>query len=305
MRIGLIGAGRWGKRYIETLSRIPGIELTHLASKNPDSSLLVSSACKIITHWQDLLKERLDGIIIATPPQTHFEIASAAIIAGIPILIEKPMTLSLLEARKLVQAATDYGVLTMVGHTHLFSAAFRKLKIISQRMGKLKHIISLGGNWGPFRIDTPPLWDWAPHDIAMSLELTGNYPLHIEAKRIEFIEQSQGIGETVNIMLSFDSGSYADIQVSNIQKNKTRFFEAVYENGSLVYDDLADNKLVLSVSSEAVPTPIILDKSLSLTNLVYEFSHAISAGNRYDRSLHLGLQVVEVLDECQRRLTGK
>ena len=305
MQIGLIGAGRWGKRYIETLSRMPGINLAHLASRNPESVSLVPSGCKVTPRWRDLLEDPgLDGIIIATPPETHLEIALEAIHAGMPILVEKPMTSSLPAARAIVKEATDCGVLTMVGHTHLFSAAFCQLKMKGQSLGRLKNIRSAAGNWGPFRPDTPPLWDWAPHDIAMSIELSGSYPVHIEAKRTGWIKQPQGTGEAITIIFGFESGACAEIHISNIQRHKQRLFEATYESGSLIYDDLAENKLAFQSSSGSMPEPVAIDQSLPLTNLVAEFCRAIGEGQRSNQSLQLGLQVVEVLAECQKFLNA-
>jgi len=305
MQIGLIGAGRWGKRYIETLSRMPGISLAHLVSRNPESVSLVPLGCKVTPHWRDMLEDTsLDGVIIATPPETHSEIAIGAIQAGIPVLIEKPMTVSLPDAQNIVKEAADCGVLTMIGHTHLFSAAFRKLKMKGHALGRLKNIRSAGGAWGPFRPDTPPLWDWAPHDVAMSIELSGSYPLHIEAKRTGWIQKSQGAGEAISIILGFESGASAEIHISNIQRHKQRVFEATYEGGSLIYDDLADNKLVFKGSSGSMAEPVAIDQSPPLTNLVAEFCHAIGEGHRSNQSLHLGLQVVEVLAECQKLLNA-
>jgi len=301
MQIGLIGAGRWGKRYIETLSRMPGVTLACLASGNPESAALVPSTCRITPRWQDLLtqKNRPDGIIIATPPGTHLEIAVAAIRAGIPVLVEKPMTLSLAESETIVKETELSRVLTMVGHTHLFSAAFRELKVKGRALGRLKNIRSAGGGWGPFRPDTPPLWDWAPHDVAMTLDLLGSYPVRIEAERTGRIPQQQGSGEAFSIALGFESGVSAQISVSNIQKQKQRVFEAVYEDGSLTYDDLAQDKLVFRPSSGAALEPVAIEHSMPLSNLVAEFCRDIGEGKRSDPSLRLGLEVVRALAKCQ------
>ncbi|MBU1340005.1 MAG: Gfo/Idh/MocA family oxidoreductase [Proteobacteria bacterium] len=306
MKIGLIGAGRWGKCYINTLNHIPGIKLAYLASGNPKSISLIPSDCKITQDWRYLLEDTsLDGVIIATPPETHMEIALGAISAGLPVLIEKPMVLSLSDARNLNKKASDCEVLTMVGHTHLFSAAFRELKIKSQSLGKLKSIRSIGGNWGPFRPDTPMLWDWAPHDIAMSIDLSGSYPIQIEAKQTGWMQQASGIGESFTILLGYESGACTEIHISNIQKDKQRIFEASYEGGSLIYDDLADKKLVFLCSSKLIPGPVSIDKSMPLTNLVAEFCRAIGEGRKSHQSLQLGLQVVEVLVECQMSLNDR
>src|SRR5258707_8191485 len=238
MRIGLIGAGRWGKRYIEALARVPDVRLAQLASTNPESRKLVPEECLVTPRWREVAESReLDGVILATPPAMHLEMALAAIHSGIPVLVEKPMTLSLVDARSLVDAAATHGVLTMVGHTHLFSAAFRELKRKGNALGQLLHTRSAGGNWGPFRLDAGTLWDWGPHDIAMCLDLFGGFPRAIRATCTGKVTQPLGIGEAIAITLDFGRGAYADIHLSNIERQKRRSFEATYVGGTVVYDD--------------------------------------------------------------------
>src|SRR3990172_2252392 len=112
MRIGLIGAGRWGRRYIETLAYIPSVRLAHLASTNPESRKLAPEECLVTPRWREVAENRdLDGVILATPPAMHLEMALTAIRAGIAVLVEKPMTLSLIDARTLVDAAATHDVL--------------------------------------------------------------------------------------------------------------------------------------------------------------------------------------------------
>ncbi len=183
MRLGLAGAGPWGRRYIATIRDLPGQTLAHVASANPASATLVSSGCVVSTDWRALAVDHsLDGLIVATPPATHLEIALLAIAHGIPVLVEKPMTLSLADANLLAERARRACVLVMVGHTHLYSAAFRGLKSRGATLGALRETRSVGGNRGPYRSDTPVLWDWGPHDVAMCLELFGVAPDALRGK---------------------------------------------------------------------------------------------------------------------------
>ena len=138
MQLGLIGAGRWGKRYIETIRAMDGVRIAHLASRNPACREWVAADCAITAHWSEVAQNPdLDGVIVATPPGTHLQLALAAIHAGRPVLVEKPMTLSTDEAQQLVKAASEADVLTMVDHTHLFSAAYQTLKRIGAGLGPL------------------------------------------------------------------------------------------------------------------------------------------------------------------------
>lgn len=303
LRLGLIGAGSWGRRYIHTLNGMAEATLSKLASRNPESRGLVAAECTITPDWREVAgDESLDGVIIATPPVLHAEMAEVAIAAGVPVLIEKPMTLSVNEAQQLVRMSGEAGCLVMVGHTHLFSSAFRTLKARVATLGVVSGLRSTGGNWGPCRPDTPMLWDWAPHDISMCLDLVGHYPVAIHAQRVGADALTEGEGEAIDVALEFPEGIHAAIRVSNIDRKKSRWFEVCCADGRIVYDDLSAEKLGLFPKYSVVPSAIPIDSSMPLTNLVAEFCSAINAGQVHHSSLDLGLQVIKILDCCQRSL---
>jgi predicted dehydrogenase len=218
----------------------------------------------------------------------HLEMALGAIRSGMPVLVEKPMTLSLTDAHILADGAMSHDVLTMVGHTHLYSSAFRQLKRNSEALGQLIHTRSCGGNW-----------------VAMCLELLGRFPLDIHADRIANVTQPRVDGEAIAITLKSDCGAYSKIHLSNLELQKQRFFEAAYDGGSLVYDDLASDKLVFRAATANVAETVVIDQFMPLTNLVEEFCSAIGRGNRVSDSLALGQKVVEVLAACQETLDLK
>jgi len=307
VRLGLIGAGRWGKRFISTIRQMEGVNLAHLASANPESAQLVPAGCKLSPDWREVTDNReLDGIILATPPALHLEMALAAIRGGIPALVEKPMALSLADAAELTEAAARQNVLVMVDHTHLFSAAYRKLKTEARAFGPLRQIRSAGTNWGPIRPDTPMLWDYAPHDIALCIDLCGEFPQSIDITEAETKKTDQGCGEHIALELRFPGGIKAAIDVSNIDRQKRRSFEAIFDRGALLYDDLATDKLVLKAaareSTVTSVTPIEIAGTLPLTTAVAEFCAAIRTGTHSHPSLKLGMEVVQILAACQAQL---
>lgn len=302
VRLGLVGAGRWGKRYIETIAGVESATLVHLGSRNPLSAGLVPAGCRVSADWRRVIADtRVDGIIVATPPATHLEITSAAIGAGIAVLVEKPMTMSPAEAEALASMAEAAGVLVMVDHTHLFSGAFRELLRQSEQLGPVLGLRSAGGNFGPFREDTPVLWDWAPHDVAMALAIFDEEPVEIVARRAISRVVEGIVGEAIDISLDFARGRRAEIRVSNIDSEKRRWLEARFAGATLVYDDLAIDKLRIheeGVSPRAIPFAEVPP----LTAAVEEFARAITSGRLSDPSLELGRRVVQILSVCQTSL---
>ncbi len=308
LRLGLIGAGRWGRVYMNTLDDMAGVTLSALASSNPHSRDLAGEDVAVHEDWRDLIKAGgVDGIIVATPPATHAEIVGAALEAGLPVLVEKPLTLDVDEARALCDLAQARDGLVMVDHIHLFSPAFRALKREAAKLGPLRRMESEAGSQGPFRKATPVLWDWGAHDISMCLDLMGEAPSEISARCLEMRETGEGSGAVFDLRLEFADETTAGIRIGNLLPGKRRRFCAAFDAGILVYDDLAADKLTLvptSPSPEAEIRAIAVTPDLPLTCAVREFTEAITSGSRSRESLQLGLSVVETLARCEAALEG-
>jgi predicted dehydrogenase len=301
VRLGLIGAGRWGARYVATLRALPGVVLARVASGNRATAALVPPGCALDADWQALCRDStLEGVIVATPPALHAPMALAAMRAGKAVLIEKPLTLEAEEARALRAMAERRNALVLVDHTHLYSAAYRELKRRAASLGRLQRIESEGGNRGPVRPGVSALWDYGPHDLAMALDLAGAPLASLKARREG---QEPDGGEAVALELAFANGVEAAVRVSNIETERRRRFTAVCERGTLVYDDLASAKLVLRAGG--IETPIVLDASMPLTNAVLAFRDAIVEGRRSDPGLALGVRVVELLEQCSAALAAE
>jgi len=120
VRLGLIGAGRWGRNYIKTIRALPAMSLCAVASRNPASKDLVDSNCRVTPNWRELIDPQLvDGVIIATPPDLHAEMLEAAIRARLPAMVEKPLTLNLPDALKLQSLQGEFSTPVLVDHIRL------------------------------------------------------------------------------------------------------------------------------------------------------------------------------------------
>ena len=312
VNLGLIGAGRWGRVYIDTLRRLDSIRLARLASRNPESRALVEDDCTVGKSWKSLIKAGdLDGVIVATPPALHAEMARAAIRAGLPVLVEKPLTADLKQARALLALADKHDALVMVDHVHLYHPAYRELKRKSLILGDIHGIRSAGGNRGPFRDDTDVLWDWGPHDVAMCLDLARCPVAEVTAERVRRRKTKQGRGEILALTLTFEDGLRALIEIGNIMQHKTRFLAVQFMRHQLIYDGVAEAKLVeerLTDSPRCIvesepPQYHVMDHELPLDRCLLDFADGIRARSRDRSGLKLGVDVVEVLDRCAQQLT--
>lgn len=303
LRLGLVGAGRWGRNYIKTIGAVDGVRLAELSSTNPQSVHLVPEGCHVSLDWRSILdNRRIDGLIVATPPDLHVEMVRAAVQTGIPVLVEKPLSLDVIETASLRDFVLQRNGYVMVGHTHLFHPAFRKLKAIAPKYGKIRSISSEAGNYGPFRPDTPVLWDWGAHDVAMCLDLLGAGPEKADGCLVDRRMVPEGLGEVVELDLKFSDDVIAHIRVGNILQ-KRRYFRVDMESAVLVYDDLSPDALtVMSSAGFDVATPIEVGREKPLAELVKEFAAAIREGRHDTSSLDLGIGVVNVLHRCATNL---
>ncbi|MDH5747898.1 MAG: Gfo/Idh/MocA family oxidoreductase [Rhodospirillales bacterium] len=309
LRLGLIGAGPWGRNYISTIAALEGVTLARLASTNADSAQLVPPECRISARWEDVARARdLDGVIIAAPPALHGVMTRTALKGGHGVLVEKPLTLDPEEARELLCFAESRGGLVLVDHIHLFSPAWNALKTATRTQGCPRSIHTVAGRWGPFRADAPVLWDWGVHDIAMCLDLTGETPTSLRARRTESRDTPDGAGETLELALGFSGGLTADIQISNLMADKQRLFSVRFDRQSWVYDDTAPDKLTRHDlpggpdgplgPGQAVP----VDSTLPLTRVVAAFAAALRARSHDLASLRLGVETVVILDQLAQAL---
>ena len=306
IRLGLIGAGPWGRHYINTIRALDGVALTRLASRNPESAALAGPDCEITQDWREMLAAGgLDGVIIATPPALHAEMTLAAIDRDVAVLVEKPMTLNSADAETVLERAQSRGAIVRVDHIHLYSAAWEALKLEAAGLGPLRAIIAEAGSKEPDPSRTPVLWNWGSHDVAMCIDLLGRLPEKATARRLETRETEEGKGETLALSLDF-GGVTASITIGDILVEKKRLFTATFEEGELVYDDMKDDKLWLRGTPwQADPASgdgghsVPLDAGRPLDRAVLAFASAISRGVPDTEDVSLGTDVVRVLSRME------
>ncbi len=125
----------------------------------------------------------MDAIVVATPPTSHVPIALRAIAAGKHVLVEKPLAPTAAEARQLISAAADAGVLLMTGHTFEYNPAVWKLRELVQSgvLGDVYYIDSARLNLGLYQTDVNVILDLAPHDVSIINYVLGEQPVAVQA----------------------------------------------------------------------------------------------------------------------------
>ena len=108
LKVGVVGAGRWGKKHIDEYSKMKDVQLlwvSDLIKKNLSLCKTKYNIKNVSTDYNDVFSSDVEAVSICTSNETHFEVCKDALIAGKHVLVEKPLTLQSKKAYKLVDIA--------------------------------------------------------------------------------------------------------------------------------------------------------------------------------------------------------
>jgi predicted dehydrogenase len=246
--VGVVGCGYWGPNLVRNLTGLPNCNLkavcdlsearlSHMRSLYPN--------VEGVTDFGHLLNGvGLDAVVVAAPVKQHYPLAKAALLAGKHALIEKPMAASSAECEELIEIAEGKGLVLMIGHTFLYSAAVRKIGEIVQAgdIGEIRYINSRRLNLGFFQKDINVAWDLAPHDISIILHILEEFPLTVNCQGNAHV--TPGIQDVTNISMSFPHKRFATIQSSWLEPRKVREMTIAGTRRMIVYDDLETHEKI-------------------------------------------------------------
>jgi len=245
----LVGAGKFGQAYIKTLATFSDVSLTIANRQN----------------WRQLIDKLPDGIIVATGPEAHVEIAIYSLQNGIPAMIEKPLALNLTEAKTLLKLNLAP---ILINHIHLFAKDYQTIKNRID-IKDIQTIKTMASSNSPSR-SYSRLWDYGSHEISLVLDLAQQYPKIIRCT-----------GKEPNFTITMEFDTFTSTSHIGYSDNRQRLLDI--NNGKFIYDGMAST-------------------DLPLTNALQVFIDAIHGKPDYRLGLELPMKVMRVLDECQKQL---
>jgi len=316
-RIAVVGAGYWGTNLVRVfhelgvLHRIcdfSPMRLQDLSQRYPGVKM---DAC-----CDELLADpHVDAVVIATPAETHYSLATQALLAGKDVFVEKPLTLHCEEAEKLAALAESRGRVLMVGHLLEYHPAITRLNelIHHGELGRLEYVYSNRLNMGKVRREENALWSFAPHDISVILLLLNQMPIQVAANGGTYL-QPNIVDVTVSTML-FDRGVRAHLFVSWLHPYKEQKLVVVGEHRMAVFDDVrkTDRLQIYDKKIELVNGQFVTEKPAARTidfpadePLLLEAQHfldCIATRQTPKTDARDGWRVLKVLEASQRSLS--
>lgn len=218
INIGIVGYGYWGPNLVRNFAETPGANVAAVADLDTAKLAVVQRrypAVKVTTDLLDLLNDpAIDAIAVATPVNTHFELALAALRAGKHVWLEKPMTESSAQARQLIDEAQRRQRVLLVDHTFIYTGAVAKMGEIikSGDLGRIYYYDSIRVNLGLFQRDVCVISDLAVHDFSILDYLLGEHPAAVTASGTNHFP---GTPENLAyVTLFYESGTIAHVNVN-------------------------------------------------------------------------------------------
>jgi predicted dehydrogenase len=186
LRIGIIGCGYWGPNLIRNFVELPGSEVVAVSDLREERLAHIKSrfpSVKVTQDYETLFHMGLDGVVVATPPATHYQLARECLLHGLSVMVEKPLALNSGDCIDLIRLARLKGLALEVGHTFEYNPAVRTLRRIVQsgELGQVYYISAVRANLGLFQRDLDVMWDLAPHDLSMILFVLEQEPISVGA----------------------------------------------------------------------------------------------------------------------------
>jgi predicted dehydrogenase len=325
IKIGVIGCGYWGPKLARNIYQMTDAKLAIVCDLREDRLEEMKNSFPDVSttkYYQDLLNSDLEAVIIATQVNTHYPLAKAALLAGKHVLIEKPITANTTQARELVAIATEGSLTLMVGHTFEYNPAVETVRRIVQsgELGKIFYLNSTRVNLGLLQPDINVMWDLAPHDLSILRFILDRDPLAVSARGGVYVNTYRNLHEVVYMTVIFTDGPLANLRLSWLDPVKMRRLTVVGSKKMLVYDDIADDKVVVFDKGVEVPpysitedefrasyrhgeeTKVPIEWVEPLKSECQHFVDCIRTGATPRSSGEVGLKVLKVLETAQLSL---
>jgi UDP-2-acetamido-3-amino-2,3-dideoxy-glucuronate N-acetyltransferase len=314
VNIGLVGLGRWGIRYVETLKDIKRVNLKWVCSKTEKTikslHYHLPRGVKTTTDIREILQDgAVSVVIIASSGSTHYSIAKSALRHDKHVLVEKPVTFSWRQIKDLVELSRKKGKILMAGHIHCYNPGITRLErdIRKGIFGKLRFMHFVHTNSGPQREDMGVVLDFLPHTLSILSFLTKRVPISVQTSGASY--SKHGFEDVATLSLKYKDGFFVtamsswrypekQMKVVVVGEKRFAFFDDYAKKGKLNYLWKMGKRMKTKVQKLPSRRPLKIE--------VEHFLDCVSSGKEPLTGKNHALGVSRVLDAVQLSLkTGR
>jgi len=304
MRAGIVGTGYLGRLHARILTEIPDVNVAGFIEVNDDVANEVSSSLglKRFDSIADLARN-VDCAVVATPTTTHYDVARQFLEAGVDVMIEKPITPSVDEARKLIDVAASRGRIVQVGHVERYNPA---VTAIADLIRDVRYFESERlGVFVTRSLDVDVLLDLMIHDINLVQSLLRQEVVEIRAVGVPVLTSKVDI---TNVRLELANGAVANLTASRVSQErvrKVRMFGDAYISIDTREQEVKGYRLD---GGKIVPLEVTVEKKEPLRAELESFldcvryrKRPIVSGEDGLAAVDLAIRVADAIEESMQR----
>jgi predicted dehydrogenase len=331
--LAVIGSGYWGPNLVRTALATPALRLKWLCDLDVERAracLGPSTTVHATASFDEVLNDStVAAVAIATPAATHFDLVRSALEAGKHVLVEKPLTASVSEGKKLAILARQSELVLMCDHTYCYTPAVQRIRELVRggEIGDIQFIDSVRINLGLVQPDVDVLWDLAPHDLSVL-----DFVLPDEIKPVAVAAHTgdpigAGLPCIAYLSLWLSNGALAHVHVNWLSPTKIRTTVFGGSRRTIVWDDMnpagrvaihdrgIDKLRAGSVTPDVRRQALIsyrigdtvvpaLPEREALMSVMEEFSSAINEHRSPPTDADAGIRVLTLLEAASRSADG-
>jgi predicted dehydrogenase len=320
--VAVVGAGYWGPNLVRNFYASQDWSVRCVVERDRerlDRILHLYPAIGGHAEFDEALAdESVDAVAIATPPRTHYGLATRALDAGKHVLVEKPLVERSTDADDLCARAERAGLRLMTDHTFLYTGSVEKLRDLRERgdLGKVYYVDSVRVNLGLFQ-QSNVVWDLAPHDVSIINYVLDEIPHSVALQTGACVHASTP--DVAFLSMWYPSSSLAHVHLSWLSPVKVRRTTIAGSQKMAVWDDVEptekiyiyDKGVVLDPSSTTLQQQMVsyrlgdlhvplVDNREALGKLVADFAGSIRRGTTTRSDGRFGAGVVRVIEAALR-----
>lgn len=308
-RIGVIGTGYLGRLHARVLTEMPEAEVAGFVEPNDAIASEVEQNLKLRRYSSVAeLAAEIECAVVATPTTSHYAVARELLERGVDVLIEKPITATVDDARALIALARERDRIIQVGHVERYNPA---IDAIASYLGDVRYVeCERLGVFVGRSLDIDVLLDLMIHDLNLVLSLLKQRVVEIRAVGVPVLTSRVDI---TNVRLELENGAVANLTASRVSQDrvrKVRFFSS----DSYISVDTKEQEVKgyrLTEARTIQPMDVTVEKKEPLRAELEAFlacvrdrSRPVVSGEDGLEAVDLAMRVAEEIEKSMRRFGG-
>jgi predicted dehydrogenase len=307
VRVGIVGTGYLGRLHARILTEMPEADV--IGFVEPDDAIAADIAETLkLKRYESVaaVAREIDCAIVATPTTTHFDVARELLEAGCDVMVEKPITPTVEDARRLIDIANSNNRILQVGHVERYNPAITAVAPI------LKNVLYVEAErLGVFvgrSLDIDVLLDLMIHDLNLVLSFIGQRVVDVRAVGVAVMTEKVDI---TNVRIEFENGAVANLTASRVSQDRVRKIRFFSREAYISVDTKEQEVKGYRLSGKTVlPIDVTVTKQEPLRAELEAFVECVRtrtrplvSGEDGLAAVELAIRVAKAIEESLRRFS--